>query len=117
MTIEEKETYELWMKNWDRWRKYIAEGGKASFPRDEFEQLLSDYVDTLSKVKRLEREIEIRKSAVDRWVPCPDHRDKIEKGKCYVCENERLREGISEVMDGTLPYLAGERLKKLLEGK
>jgi len=30
------------MSRWDAWRKYIAEGGKGSWPRDEFEMLL-DY--------------------------------------------------------------------------
>jgi len=32
-------------------------------------------------------------------------------------EVKRLREGISEVIDGTLPYLAEKRLKELLESK
>jgi len=32
-------------------------------------------------------------------------------------EVKRLREGISEVIDGTLPYLAEKRLKELLERK
>lgn len=31
------------MKRWDKWREYIAEGGKGSWPRDEFEALL-DYL-------------------------------------------------------------------------
>ena len=31
------------LKEWDKWRKYIAEGGKASWPRDAFESLLDDY--------------------------------------------------------------------------
>jgi len=30
------------MKHWDRWHKYIAEGGGRSWPRDSFESLL-DY--------------------------------------------------------------------------
>ncbi len=30
---------------------------------------------------------------------------------------KELREGIAEVLDGTLPYLAEQRLKKVLEGK
>ena len=30
------------MSRWDAWRQYIAEGGKGSWPRDEFEMLL-DY--------------------------------------------------------------------------
>jgi len=28
------------MKEWDRWREYIAGGGKGSWPRDAFEALL-----------------------------------------------------------------------------
>ena len=30
------------MQQWDRWRKYIAEGGKRSWPRDAFEALLDE---------------------------------------------------------------------------
>jgi hypothetical protein len=41
---------------------------------------------------RLMRESDRR--AIDRWVPCPDHRDKTEPGRCYVCENERLRKAL-----------------------
>ena len=36
------------MKHWDRWRKYIAEGGKGSWPRDAFESLLDYYDEKLS---------------------------------------------------------------------
>lgn len=28
------------MEAWDKWRSYIAEGGKASWPRDAFESML-----------------------------------------------------------------------------
>ena len=38
--------------------------------------------------------------------------------KCPIClikEVKRLREGIGEVLDGTLPYLAEKRIKELLE--
>ena len=28
------------MKQWDRWRGYIAKGGTASWPRDAFENLV-----------------------------------------------------------------------------
>ena len=30
------------LKKWDGWRKYIAEGGTASWPRDEFEILIEN---------------------------------------------------------------------------
>jgi len=32
------------LREWDRWRSYIAHGGTASWPRDSFESLL-DYYD------------------------------------------------------------------------
>ncbi len=31
------------MKQWDSWRKYIANGGKSSWPRDAFESVLDYY--------------------------------------------------------------------------
>ena len=31
------------MKQWDSWHKYIADGGKASWPRDAFEALLDSF--------------------------------------------------------------------------
>jgi len=32
------------MREWDKWRKYIADGGEGSWPRDAFESLL-DYLE------------------------------------------------------------------------
>lgn len=49
----------------------------------------------LAYVHKIEVENRLRANAVDRWVPCPDHRDKTERGKCYVCENERLTKSLS----------------------
>ncbi len=34
------------MKQWDKWCKYIKEGGTSSWPRDAFENLL-DYFEEL----------------------------------------------------------------------
>ena len=31
------------MKEWDKWREYIAAGGKGSWPRDAFESLLDSF--------------------------------------------------------------------------
>jgi len=36
------------MKQWDLWRKYIAEGGGGSWPRDAFESLLDYYDEKLN---------------------------------------------------------------------
>jgi len=48
------------------------------------------------RIKQLEKECEFRKVAVDRWVPCPDHRDKTD-GQCYVCKLEKAEERIKEL--------------------
>ena len=32
----------------------------------------------------------LHENAVNRWLPCPDHRDKV-SGGCYVCRNEKLQ--------------------------
>lgn len=48
-----------------------------------------------AEIERLGIQNRLRQRAVDRWVPCPDHRDKTEDGKCYVCENERLQRKVS----------------------
>jgi len=42
---------EIIMKRWDRWRKYISEGGKSSWPRDEFELMLSLYEEEIENLK------------------------------------------------------------------
>jgi len=39
--LKKKKMDENIMDQWDRWRHYIASGGTASWPRDEFENLIS----------------------------------------------------------------------------
>jgi len=39
------------MKQWDRWRKYIAEGGTASWPRDAFENVISNYEERINSLE------------------------------------------------------------------
>ena len=51
------------------------------------------------RIKKLEKECELRKVAVDRWVPCPDHRDKTD-GQCYVCKLEKAETRIKELEEG-----------------
>ena len=65
---------------------------------------LRAYVDEIeAKVADLERENakltkinELTQKMVDKWVPCPDHRDKT-KELCYVCENEKLERKVKEL--------------------
>ena len=37
------------MKQWDRWREYIANGGEGSWPRDAFESLLDYFEEKINK--------------------------------------------------------------------
>lgn len=39
------------MKHWDSWRRYIAEGGEGSWPRDAFESVLEHF---FSRIEELE---------------------------------------------------------------
>ncbi len=40
--------YDTMMKQWDSWRKYIAEGGGGTWPRDAFEALLDYFEERLA---------------------------------------------------------------------
>jgi len=44
-------TYEGIMKEWDRWREYIAEGGRGSWPREAFESLLEYFDEELTRLR------------------------------------------------------------------
>lgn len=48
------------MKQWDSWRKYIADGGKGSWPRDAFESLIDCLVgrtdELCAAIERVARE-------------------------------------------------------------
>jgi len=35
------------MREWDKWRSYIARGGRGSWPRDAFESLLDHFDEQL----------------------------------------------------------------------
>ena len=41
------------MNEWDKWRVYIANGGKGSWPRDAFESLLDHFDEVIEKNKQL----------------------------------------------------------------
>ena len=52
------------MQRWDAWREYIAEGGKASWPRDEFENALDSYAD-----EQVEACVAALKKELHLWLP------------------------------------------------
>ena len=50
------------MLQWDIWRQYIANGGTASWPRDEFEAILDAYDEIIADWRTpLERRVGQRK--------------------------------------------------------
>ncbi len=46
------------MKRWDLWRKYIAEGGTASWPRDEFEMVIELFNEDTEKLEQIKKILE-----------------------------------------------------------
>lgn len=49
------------------------------------------YQSLMAERDRLAVESRVKSRAVDRWVPCPDHRDKTDDAGCYVCRLEQLQ--------------------------
>ena len=50
----DSDTREGIMKQWDRWRSYIAKGGGGSWPRDAFEAVLDMYEEKIEGLKNIE---------------------------------------------------------------
>jgi hypothetical protein len=48
-------------------------------------------------IARLKVECRLKTGAIDRWVPCPDHRDKTERGVCQVCRAERAEAKLAAI--------------------
>ena len=68
------------MKQWDRWRKYIAEGGTASWPRDAFENIISNYE---KRINSLEEAIDKHKQfrRTHEWVVSLEDEELYQKRK------------------------------------
>lgn len=85
------------MQEWDSWRKYIAGGGKGSWPRDAFEALLDEFEEQLQLGKRLadycRMTIEIGelkpdspigiayRDFIEEWNKCADQLEKLVSDK------------------------------------
>ncbi len=55
------------METWDRWRQYIAEGGKASWPRDQFEAMIEHFEDHIESASQPSAQ-EVRDAAIEEAV-------------------------------------------------
>ena len=87
-------------------RLYKGDGFHGcSYAASEHLKALIAWIEALEKkIKKLQGRLEIEERAVERWVPCPDHRDKINHGyeeqRCYVCENETLKRKLKAMEAG-----------------
>ena len=54
---DQKNNREKIMQRWDVWREYIANGGKASWPRDDFEMLIDSLDETGSEPELITGEL------------------------------------------------------------
>jgi len=45
---------------------------------NEIARLCAENAALRERLARTEKELAIRKSGTDRWLPCPDHRDKVD---------------------------------------
>jgi len=66
-------------------------------------ELLSLVEQFTERIKELEAQdriyqaqIRIHKSAIERWIPCPDHRDKVQR-ECYVCKLEQAEAQLASI--------------------
>ena len=68
---EGRPNYEKIMEQWDEWRKYISEGGTASWPRDAFENLIGWYEEHIATLlyglESKDKEIEELKGQIKYW--------------------------------------------------
>lgn len=71
------ESYEKYMKQWDRWREYIKNGGGGSWPRDAYESVLTEI-----EHAALDAAAEIcNKYCLDEYCHCEIIRQAIQKLK------------------------------------
>ena len=118
----------------DRLAQQILDMTPESFT-DAYSQLARAYQAARREIERLKRSNEIRQAANDRWVPCPDHRDKVnwnphEPRRCQVCRAEAAElallaaqeqarrdaaviEAAEEVSDAFAGEIRGEYAKQL----
>jgi len=126
---EGKKTDKEIMDQWDRWRKYISSGGTASWPRDEFENLIACYEEDIrelgAKIKKLEEKFPCGHRRLD-WddsygncVVCSlkEDADKYDDQLGFELNVKALEEGIEELITYGMPKHIEEGLHKLLPKK
>jgi len=103
----ERDEREKIMHQWDTWRKYIAEGGTASWPRDAFENLIDWYEERI-------RELEAGTKKLNKVVPIGLNLN--EAIDWIIARKEDLEEGIESILNqkDLISYAIQKQLKKLV---
>lgn len=57
----------------------------------------------LSQLDVARRKAELQGRQVDRFIPCPDHRDKVRAGECQVCRAESAERAARQSVEGVRP--------------
>ena len=119
------------MKDWDKWRTYIADGGGGSYPRDAFESLLDEYDEEIERLQhhltqardravenseeaqrltaeverlatRLRNDEELYKGQVQVFRQTAH--DEIDKRHAAEAERDRLREALEAIVEWSDAY-------------
>jgi hypothetical protein len=67
---------------------------KRAFPElwgdfHNYEMVIRELRDTWADNEKLRRRLEINNRAMERYLPCPDCRDKVQAGQCQRCARQR----------------------------
>ena len=77
-----------------RFPAYLPSGLHTEEIADEIERLESsrhEYRATITRLEKQRNAYQLKAKLVeDRYLPCPDHRDKLTTDECMMCQIERL---------------------------
>lgn len=88
MTLEEHESI---MRQWDSWRKHIAEGGKGSWPRDCFEALIDSLGESIDGQKSRALAAEAERDALKAEV------GELRRGAALFVESQKATDAGNDV--------------------
>lgn len=105
----------------NHWRGFQAAWNIRDVAPDPTQSPDQGAVEALEKENRkLKFQSELDRRAIDRWVPCSDHRDKTKENHCYVCENETLKRKLEQALTRTPVWWGidyGTRETSVVDGK
>lgn len=103
------------MESWDKWRKYISEGGTASWPRDDFENLIDWYEGRIKKLEEVDTRHGVR--LVDRLEKAEARAKELEDGIEKHCRDNKISSLEYDGTYSTAKCRGWNELYKLIEKK